>query len=140
MNNSIDTSLVEKAISEAELQTSGEIRVHIESSCNGEVLDRASIVFAALKMHKTVSRNGVLIYLSTDDRKFAIIGDAGINSVVNASFWQSTYDIALPLLKDGLWTKALCQTLHSCGQQLKLHFPYKDGDVNELDNTVSWGD
>ena len=137
---SIDTSLVEKAIADAELQTSGEIRVHIETSCKGEVLDRASIVFAALKMHKTEARNGVLVYLSTEDRKFAILGDAGINSVVDKDFWQSTYDIALPLLKEGKWTEALCQTLDSCGKQLTTHFPYKDGDVNELDNTVSWGD
>ena len=137
---SIDTSLVEKAIADAELQTSGEIRVHIETSCKGEVLDRASIVFAALKMHKTEARNGVLVYLSTEDRKFAILGDAGINSVVDKDFWQSTYDIALPLLKEGKWTEALCQTLDSCGIQLKAHFPYKGGDVNELDNTVSWGD
>ena len=137
---SIDTSLVEKEIADAELQTSGEIRVHIETSCKGEVLYRASIVFAALKMHKTEARNGVLVYLSTEDRKFAIIGDSGINSVVDKDFWQSTYDIALPLLKEGNWTEALCQTLDSCGKQLKAHFPYKDGDVNELDNTVSWGD
>ena len=137
---SIDTKLVEKAITEAELQTSGELRVHIESHCPSNVMDRASVVFSALKMHKTQARNGVLIYLSTEDRKFAILGDGGINAVVADDFWQSTYDIALPLLKDGNWTEALCRTLHSCGEQLKAHFPYQEGDIDELDNTVSWGD
>lgn len=136
----IDTSLVEKAISEAELKTSGELRVHIESKCSGDVMDRASVVFSALKMHKTQARNGVLIYLSTEDRKFAILGDGGINGVVEDGFWQSTYDIALPLLSEGRWTEALCSTLHSCGEQLKAHFPFQEGDVDELENTVSWGD
>ena len=56
-------------------------------------------------MHKTEARNGVLVYLSTEDRKFAILGDMGINAKVDDGFWQATYDLALPLLKDGDWTE-----------------------------------
>lgn len=136
----VDSLAVEKAIAAAELQTSGEIRVHIETICKGDVMDRASVVFAALKMHKTEARNGILVYLSTEDRKFAILGDMGINANVDDGFWQATYDVALPLLKDGDWTEALCKTVESCGEQLKSYFPYVDGDVDELDNSVSWGD
>ena len=79
---------VVQSIQSAEHQTSGEIRVHIESVCKGNVLDRAAWLFKSLKMHETAQRNGVLIYLSTSDRKFAIIGDAGINAVVPAGFWD----------------------------------------------------
>ena len=98
----IDSLAVEKAIAAAELQTSGELRVHIETTCKGDVMDRASVVFAALKMHKTEARNGVLVYLSTEDRKFAILGDMGINAKVDDGFWQATHDLALPLLKMGI--------------------------------------
>ena len=83
-----EEQLVVQAIQSAEHQTGGEIRVHIESICKGNVLDRAAWQFKSLKMHKTALRNGVLIYLSTDDRKFAIIGDAGINAVVPEGFDQ----------------------------------------------------
>ena len=66
------------AISDAESHTSGEIRLHLESRCRGDVLDRAAVVFETLAMHKTSLRNGVLFYLATEDRKFAILGDGGI--------------------------------------------------------------
>ena len=70
------------AISDAESQTSGEIRLHVESRCKADVLDRAAAVFATLGMHKTELRNGVLFYLATTDRQFAILGDGGINAAV----------------------------------------------------------
>ena len=70
------------AISDAEAQTSGEIRLHVESRCKGDVLDRAATVFETLAMHKTELRNGVLFYLATQDRQFAILGDGGINAAV----------------------------------------------------------
>ena len=77
------------AIRMAELDTSGEIRVHIENVCAGEVLDRAAFVFKQLNMNQTELRNGVLIYLAVKNRKFAIIGDSGINCVVPPDFWDS---------------------------------------------------
>lgn len=75
-----------RAIGEAEHATSGEIRVHIETSCKADVLDEAAWLFRKVGMHKTADRNGVLIYLALKDRKFAIIGDTGINSLVPLGF------------------------------------------------------
>ena len=82
------------SVKEAEMETSGEIRVHIETSFKGDVLDRAAWVFKKLGMHKTAERNGVLFYLAVKDRKFAIIGDAGINAKVPAGFWDDDKRIA----------------------------------------------
>ena len=81
------------AIKQAELNTSGEIRVHIEDKCKGDVLDRASFIFEKLKMHKTQLRNGVLFYLAVKNKKFAILGDAGINAVVPDDFWNEIKNI-----------------------------------------------
>ena len=68
------------AIRSAELVTSGEVRVHIETNClESDVIERAKQVFADLGMHRTDLKNGVLFYLATDDRKFAVLGDKGIN-------------------------------------------------------------
>jgi uncharacterized membrane protein len=74
------------AVREAEGETSGEIRVHIETSFKGDVLDRAAWIFGKLGMQKTALRNGVLFYLAVEDRKFAIIGDGGIHAKVPEGF------------------------------------------------------
>ena len=77
------------AIKNAELATSGEIRVHIEGVCpNGDPMARAVEVFEHLGMHKTREQNGVLFYVAIDDRKFAVIGDKGIDQKVPAHFWE----------------------------------------------------
>ena len=79
---------IQKAIAGAEFNTSGEIRVHIDNVCKDEVLDRAANVFHELKMDTTALRNGILFYLAINDRKFAILGDKGINEKVPADFWD----------------------------------------------------
>jgi uncharacterized membrane protein len=39
-------------------------------------------------MTRTRHRNGVLIYLATEHRKFAILGDEGIHRVVPENYWE----------------------------------------------------
>ena len=111
------------AIKAAETQTSGEIQVHIESRCKGSVLDRAAQVFETLKMYQTKERNGVLVYLAVEDHKFAILGDAGINAVVPANFWESTKDLMADFFRQGKFTEGLIEGIHHAGEQLKAHFP-----------------
>jgi len=137
-NETQKTQIVE-AIKTAELNTSGEVRVHIESVCNGDVLDRASQVFAKLEMHKTALRNGVLIYLAIETRTFAIIGDSGVNSVVPAGFWDGTKDLMISYFKTGDYATGLIQGILKAGEQLKAHFAYQDNDVNELPDDISFG-
>lgn len=123
----------------AELDTSGEIRVHIELHCEGDVLDRAAYIFKKLEMHKTKLRNGVLFYLALDDRKFAILGDVGINMKVPANFWDEIKEKMLGYLKAGNIAEGLSDGISMAGRQLKVHFPYKKDDVNELNDEISFG-
>ncbi|NVO10481.1 MAG: TPM domain-containing protein [Bacteroidales bacterium] len=127
------------AIKQAEHNTSGEIRVHIENRCKIDVLDRAANIFSKLKMHKTKLRNGVLFYLSIDDRKFAILGDAGINSKVPEDFWDSVKETVLEQFKTGNQTDGLIKGIIMAGEKLKIHFPYQKDDVNELSDEISFG-
>jgi len=127
------------AIKEAELNTSGEIRVHIEDNCKIDVLDRAADVFAMLKMHKTKLRNGVLFYLSIHDRKFAILGDAGINANVPKDFWDNIKIVMLENFKQGYLTTGLSKGILMAGEKLKEHFPYQKNDVNEMSDSISFG-
>lgn len=130
---------VVNAVKQAELNTSGEIRVHIEDRCKGDVLDRATDVFAMLKMHKTDLRNGVLFYLALKDHQFAILGDAGINKVVPDNFWESIKEAMLNYFKEGNLAEGLAAGIGMAGDKLKQHFPYQSDDVNELPDDISFG-
>jgi len=134
-----DQLKITNAIRVAETNTSGEIRVHIENRCAGDVLDRAAYIFEKLEMHKTELRNGVLFYLAVEDRKFAILGDAGINQKVPGDFWESTKDIVIGKLKEGKYADGLAGGIVKAGEQLKSHFPYQSDDVNELSDDISFG-
>jgi len=127
-----------QAIREAELLTSGEIRVHLEISYTGELLDRAATVFARLKMHKTELRNGVLFYIAIKERHFAIIGDAGINRLVPPNFWAEIKSVMETYFKNLLFAGGLIRGISMAGVQLKKHFPYPPNDKNELPNDISF--
>jgi uncharacterized membrane protein len=131
---------IKQAIMNAELDTSGEIRVHIDSTCKGEVMDRALEVFQKLKIHKTELRNGVLFYLAVKNRKFAVIGDEGIHEVVPEDFWERLKLEMLDAFREGKFTDGLVDSISTTGDYLKKHFPYQTDDVNELSDEISFGD
>lgn len=128
-----------QAIKEAELNTSGEIRVHLESKCSGDPLQRAVYIFNYLKMFKTQARNGVLVYVAVESRKFAIIGDAGINKVVPDNFWDEIKARMGESFSKGEYAQGLADAIHSAGEQLKKYFPYMSDDVNEQPDEISYG-
>jgi uncharacterized membrane protein len=129
---------IRKAIENAELNTSGEIRVHLESKCKIEPKERAIEVFEKLKMHETALRNGVLFYLAVEDKKFAIIGDKGINEQVGDQFWDEVKELMLLEFKREQFSVGLCQGIEMTGFKLKAHFPHQKDDVNELTNDISF--
>jgi uncharacterized membrane protein len=126
------------SVREAEAETSGEIRVHIETSLKGDVLDRAAWLFKKLGMHKTAERNGVLFYLAVNDKKFAILGDAGINAKVPAGFWDDISELLTTNFKEGRFTEGLSEGIRLAGEHLKTHFPHRLDDVNELPDEISF--
>ncbi|WP_439489345.1 TPM domain-containing protein [Algoriphagus sp.] len=135
-----DREAIVNAIRSAEVSTSGEIQVHIESRCKGEVLDRAVRVFDTLKMYQTKDRNGVLFYLAVVDHRFAILGDSGINEVVPDDFWENIKEHMASYFKKGQFTQGLIDGIHMAGEQLGQHFPYQgDSDINELPDEISFG-
>lgn len=126
------------AIKEAELNTSGEIRVHIENHCKEEALERAAEVFYDLKMDRTAARNGILFYLAVKDHKFAIIGDEGINREVERDFWNDIKDEMIYNFKENKFAEGLIAGILKCGDKLKKYFPYQNDDVNELSDEISF--
>lgn len=127
-------------IQEAEKLTSGEIKVHIEEHCpDDDVMERAKSVFGELGLHTTKEQNGVLLYLAHKDRKFAVLGDKGINEKVPTDFWESTKEKLRAHFKKNEFTEGLCEGIEEAGLQLKKFFPYQADDINELPDDVSFG-
>ena len=110
------------AIVEAEKNTSGEIRVHIEEHTEKSPLERAQ---------------EVLFYICVSDKKFAIIGDKGINEAVESDFWDCTKDTVIASFKEGNFKKGLVEGILRAGERLKKYFPYQSDDTNELSNEIS---
>ena len=127
------------AIKTAELNTSGEIRVHVENHCKGDIMDRSVMVFNMLKMNKTANRNGVLIYLAVEDKKFSIIGDEGINRLVEHDFWNDVKDEMARCFREGDFTGGVANGILRVGEKLKVFFPYQSDNVNELPDDISFG-
>jgi uncharacterized membrane protein len=130
--------LIVQAITEAELDTSGEIRVHVETDFDGDVLDRAANIFARLNMHKTRLRNGVLIFFSINNKRFAILGDTGINQLVPDTFWNDIKAVMESHFKNSEFALGLSVGIKMAGEQLKKHFPFQKNDINELPNEISF--
>jgi uncharacterized membrane protein len=133
-----DKKLIEKAILDAERNTSGEIRVHVETTFKGDILDRATAVFALLNMHRTKLRNGVLIFLAIKNRQFAILGDAGINRVVPDNFWNTTKSAMENHFINSEFALGLIAGITMAGEQMKKHFPHQQDDINELSNEMTF--
>ena len=126
-----------QAIREAEKATSGEIRVHLETSSHDHLWDRAMEVFHLLKMDNTKQSNGVLIYVAVEERQFIIYGDKGINAVVPPDFWESTKNEIVAEFKKGNHKQGLINGITKAGEQLQKHFPWSEGDLNELSDKIS---
>jgi len=128
------------AIKDAEKETSGEVRLHLESSCKGDPLQRAIVVFSKLKMQETEQRNGTLVYLAAKDRKFAIFGDEGINKVVPENFWEDVKEEMCKEFIAGNFAAGVTAGVSRIGEKLKEFFPYQSDDVNELADDISIGE
>lgn len=128
-----------QCIADAELMSSGEIRLHMEDRCKADPYERALQVFHQLNMHQTEQRNGVLLYIAVQDKKLAIVGDRGIHEVVQQIYWDKIIDHLKAAFKQGQYFDAIAAAIHDIGQQLKQYFPIKQNDRNELSNDISIG-
>lgn len=128
------------AIAVAEETCSGEIRVHIDQYCKGDPVYKAQNLFFHLEMEQTELRNGVLIYVALKDKKFAIIGDEGIDKKVGENFWDSTKKLMLSHFKNNDINSGIITAIQHAGEQLSKHFPADSSKGNELSNDISYGE
>jgi len=138
-----DFEAITEAIRRAEATTSAELRVHLERRVHRlpgqrpDALRRARKVFAHLGMHLTSEHHGVLIYLALEDRKLAIIGDAGIHERVGDAYWERVRDLMIAKLREGRPLDAVLTGIAEVGRVCAQHFPRRPDDQNELPDRVS---
>ncbi|MBA2249418.1 MAG: TPM domain-containing protein [Chitinophagaceae bacterium] len=129
------------AIRSAEMRTSGEVRVFVESRCSFiDSLDRAVEIFSDLKMQETVLRNAVLVYVALKDRQLAVFADTGIHEKVGDIFWIETVNIMLSHFNKENYAEGISSCVNEIGEALAQHFPYdKELDKNELPDEIIFG-
>lgn len=132
-----DLAAVTAAVATSEAATSAEIRVHLDARCPGEALARAALVFERLGMHRTVARHGVLIYVSIEDHKLAVLGDRGIHERVGQAYWDGLVESVLAHFRGQRFRDGLVHAVGEVGAVLRQHFPRRPDDVNELPDRVS---
>ena len=132
-----DLAVVTQAIAAAEARTSAEIRVHLDHRCPGDAMPRAVAVFERLGMHRTAARHGVLIHVSIDDHKLAVLGDQGIHERVGQAYWERLVEAVLGHFREERPRDGLLHAVAEVGAVLARHFPRRRGDVNELSDQES---
>lgn len=131
---------ITEAIKAAELNTSGEVKVHIEQHCPvDDPIERAKEIFLYLCLDHTAYRNGVLFYVAFAENKYAILGDEGIHKVCGDDLWQEESRILKEYFSKGETVEGLSIAIDKVGHELKKHFPYdQKGDTNELTDDISF--
>jgi len=121
-----------------EKRSSGEVRIHVTGRRVEDPLEAARRTFTSLGMSATKRRNGVLVYLSLPSRRFAIVGDEGIDRVTPADYWESLRDAMAERFTAGGFCDGLLEILERVEEVLVQHFPYEQGDVDELPDELSY--
>jgi uncharacterized membrane protein len=136
-----DNRQIVEAIRQAEKQTSGEIRIFVESKNPFvEPLDRAKEIFFNLKMDHTQHRNAVLLYVAMDHRELALFADEGVYKTTGTDYWNN----AVKNMLSGFTKENISNSIEQCvlqiGQTLKEKFPYEAAtDKNELPDDIVFG-
>ncbi|MBI5543130.1 MAG: TPM domain-containing protein [Deltaproteobacteria bacterium] len=135
----VDEDLVRRAIAQAELRTSGEIRVSVSTFFWGSVERTARQAFERLGMTATRERNGVLLFVVPSRRRFAVLGDVGIHQKVGDELWRKVSAEVSGHFREGDFTGGLVRAIELVGEELGRHFPRGPEDVNELSDELDFG-
>jgi uncharacterized membrane protein len=136
-----DNAQIVEAIRLAEKQTSGEIRIYVESkNAYVDPIDRAAEVFFKLKMQKTEHRNAVLFYIAMDHRQLAIFADEGIYQKAGAEYWNHAVNVMISKFRKENISDGIEECVRMIGDTLKEKFPYDAAtDKNELPDDIVFG-
>ncbi len=131
------TSLVD-AIKTAEAQSTGEIRIHIDSNSEGENAQVAFQVFQEVCKDQTAEKNAVLFHVNFEQHYLTIIGDEGIHKKVCQQFWDLMHDQMTAQFAKGNFFEGLKDAVLATGEELKKYFPINGENPNELSDEITF--
>jgi uncharacterized membrane protein len=133
----LDHERIVAGIRDAESRSTGEIRAHVTRRKPPDIEAAARARFEKLGMAKTAERNGVLFYICPNQRRFRILGDAGVHEKCGDDFWQEVAAAMEEKFRRGHFTDGLLEGIARVGDVLARHFPRKPGGKNELSDEVT---
>lgn len=135
-----DLWAIKTKIAEAELKTSGEIRVKIRDKCEekfeGGTRAQAEADFYAEGLNETRDKTGVLILLVLGQKKLEILADQGINSMLLPNELNSITAETVSFFREGRFKEGVVYAIDVLAGHLATYFPRKDDDKNELPDDV----
>ena len=136
-----DKARIVEAIRMAEKETSGEVRVYVESKKPFvDPIDRAAQIFYKLKMQDTDHRNAVLLYVALKHHELALFADEGIYQKTGAGYWNNAVKNMIDRFSKHDIAGGIEQCVKQIGETLKEKFPYiPTEDKNELPDEIVFG-
>ena len=132
---------IEAAIRASEKTHTGELRFAVESALGTGALlrdqsarERATEVFATLRVWDTEQNNGVLIYLLLADHDVEIVADRGVHAKVGAQEWEHICRRMEGHFRAGRFEEGVITGVRAIGEHLARHYP-GDDRANELPDT-----
>lgn len=136
-----EEAAIREQIRQAERDTTGEIRIYIESKCEVPADERTLYLFEKYKLYNTLQRNAVLLYIAVHSRVFYVLGDEGIHKVAGHEIWDTVKKDIGVAFSEGRYLEGLCTAIEHIGNRLKIFFPVTSPNThNELPDDILYPD
>lgn len=107
-----------------------------ERRCEEMAREQAAQELYAAGLHRTAAQSGVLLFVSLFEHRVLVLGDEGIDAKVDAHLWEEACDAVLAGVRRGALADGLRDGLRLVGDVLEEHFPWTEGDRDEVPNRV----
>lgn len=92
--------------------------------------------FYNLGLNRTKTRQGIMFFVSFDEKYVEIISDTTVSSKIKDEYWQTIIDEFVKDVKKKELSNGYLKAIDSCSEILIKEFPIQENDKNELPNDV----
>ncbi len=104
----------------------------LETRATAVANEQAFQEFYRLGLQRTAAATGVLLFVSLLERRVVVLADEGISSKVDAGTWKEVDEAVLAGVRRGSLCDGLLAGVARAGDVLAEHFPWREGDRDEL--------
>jgi putative membrane protein len=101
-----------------------------------EVFIRSRQVFFDSRVHHTMGRTGLLIYVSLFERMAAVLADDAVVEKLGQAALDELCDQLMASLRTKSLADAICGTIAAAAPKLAAALPRAEGDINELPDAL----